>query len=215
VYRAASAFFAALVLGACAGVPPIPSPSRVLPEPVATTPVMSATPGPHLTEVPSATNLGNFGLSSTNDFDLTIQADSLQYLEWEPMRIQATLTYRGTKETITLPCPPRPVMFGFSQLDGDLAQGEPEAWPLMCEATELRRGRPVVLPYSSEGHGWAARDPNAAVYHQILTPPSLQLPTGEWVIYAWSWAGSGSRDPWTNEVPMTASITITTLRAAD
>ena len=118
--------------------------------------------------------------TSAGDFSLTIADGSREYAPSEPIDIRAELLYGGPQETIALSG--AGLMGGFSveQLDGSHAL-DPEV-TASCEWLEMTDGQPVISPFGKSG----VLSEDAPFDRAWFDDPELRLPTGTWLLTAYS-----------------------------
>ena len=121
-------------------------------------------------------------VSRSGDDELRITTDAIEYVAGEPITAAANLEYLGDPDHVTRASlgAGRPISFVLRQLDGPIET--PGGQTLHCGPFELRRGAPLVEPFSQGGFS----DPgtNDAFYAALIADPILRLPTGRWELAA-------------------------------
>lgn len=130
---------------------------------------------------PATPGVGQIGFAVDGDFELTITTNRTMYRETEVIEATASLVYRGSADQIQIFDSGHPIGFGIEQVGGTLAI-EPGG-RLPCRTQTLTRGKPMAVPFLKSG-AFPAEDPDIRFKAAYFANPQLQLPAGNWRIYA-------------------------------
>ena len=117
------------------------------------------------------------------DFTLEISSPRDRWPAGEPIKVRATLTYRGSGATTIWGAGAGLIAFGVREIGGTREM----AAFLTNDAEPHQIGpEPLVVEYRKSA-GWDPRDdPNAAFYESFLSDPAFRLPAGRWEVTAWA-----------------------------
>ena len=121
--------------------------------------------------------VANVGRSVDGPFTLEITVSNREYVAGAQIPVTASLTYTGPEASVRIGHALQVIGFGVDGLFGGAVH---PIWALMCAASDLQRGEPLVVPFAKTG---AALTPNPS-FMAYEADPVLRLPPGTWHVYA-------------------------------
>lgn len=120
-----------------------------------------------------------------HELDFALSSSKTVYEAFEPIEINALLTYRGPSRSVDLFGQGRIVWFGFEQLDGDLkSRALPSILVWRClDVGRFRAGEPREYSYNMPTE-WSSSLPWADFYETYTRDGRLTLPPGTYRFYA-------------------------------
>ena len=127
-------------------------------------------------------------------FELSIRSAKARYTPDQPIKVEASLTYRGSGESTIGHAQGAPVAasnpqgpggpIGFGIVEPVLLEFElGPVWRESCERSTLVAGIPLTASFA-KGGSFSGDDPLAELYRTYLADPALRLAHGTWHIYA-------------------------------